>query len=342
MFLKNGWYAALWSNELETEKPVARTYLNEKVVLFRTVAGVAGALEDCCIHRAAPLSLGEVKGDCLACGYHGFEFDTSGQCVKVPGEDRIPPDARVKSYAVHEKCGVVWIWMGDPAKADISQVPDLPWLESPDWVATPGYLYVKTNYQFLVDNLLDLTHVAYVHRSTIGADYNAEALTPTKTERFENGVKVGRWMLNAVPPPLFVKAGGFTTNVDRWQWVTWKPPSTVFLDVGCATVNTGAPEGDRSQGISIWSNHLIAPETETTTHYMFAFARNFQLDNDEMSKILYEGSKFTFEEDVIFLERVQANRDKGELDGLVHITADAAQLQARRILNQMISAEQEA
>ncbi|MFM1814397.1 MAG: hypothetical protein RLZ98_1092 [Pseudomonadota bacterium] len=338
MFLKNGWYAALWSKDLGG-KPVGRTYLGEKVVLFRTTSGKAAALEDSCIHRAAPLSLGEVKDECLACGYHGLEFDTTGQVVRVPGETRIPPGAKIKSYPVHEKWGVVWIWMGDHAKADVGKVPSLPWLESDEWVATPGYLHVKCNYQYLVDNLLDLTHVAYVHRNTIGAD-PAEATTPTKTERTEDGVKVGRWMLDVKPPPLFVKAGGFNTNVDRWQWVTWQPPSTVFLDVGCATANTGAPEGDRSKGISIWSNHLIAPETETTTHYMFAFARNFQLDNEEMSKTLFEGSKFTFEEDVVFLEAVQRNRQVGELDGLVHITADAAQLQARRMLAQLIEAEQ--
>jgi phenylpropionate dioxygenase-like ring-hydroxylating dioxygenase large terminal subunit len=152
-------------------------------------------------------------------------------------------------------------------------------------------------------------------------------------------VRVGRWLIDVTPPPLFAKAGNFRGKVDRWQFVTWKPPSTVYLDVGCAETGTGAPEGDRSKGISIWSNHLITPESERSSHYLFSFARNFRLADSEMSKLLYEGSKATFLEDAEMLEGVQGNRIGGSLDGLIDLTADAAQLQARRILKSMISAE---
>jgi phenylpropionate dioxygenase-like ring-hydroxylating dioxygenase large terminal subunit len=297
-----------------------------------------GALEDCCCHRAAPLSMGELSGEYLACGYHGLKFDVSGRCVEVPGQADVPANAKVRSYPVHEKNNIVWIWMGGADKADPTKIPDLPWLSDPKWAATPGRLYVKTNYQFIIDNLLDLTHVAHVHKKTIAGDPR-EATTPTKTERLNDGVRVGRWMLDFVPPPLFAKAGNFTENVDRWQWVTWHPPGTVYLDVGCAKAGTGAPQGDRSQGISIWSSHLITPETVHSSHYMFGFSRDFKTDDQEMSKLLFEGSRATFLEDVEFLEAVQANRDGGSLDGLIHITADAAQLQARRMLNTMIGAE---
>ena len=146
-------------------------------------------------------------------------------------------------------------------------------------------------------------------------------------------------MIDFVPPPLFAKAGNFVTNVDRWQHVTWKAPATVYLDVGCATHGTGAPEGDRRQGISIWATHLVTPETETSSHYLFCFARNFKLGDEAMSKLLYDGSRATFMEDVEILELQQANVDGGSIDGLVDITADAAQLQARRMLRQMMAAE---
>jgi phenylpropionate dioxygenase-like ring-hydroxylating dioxygenase large terminal subunit len=337
MFLRNGWYAAIWSKDLK-EAPVARTFLNDNVVLFRNASGQAAALEDCCCHRAAPLSKGEVAGEYLMCGYHGLKFDIHGACVEVPGQAVIPRNAKVRSYPVHEKRGVVWIWMGDPAKADAGAIPDLYWLDDPNWTATPGYIHLKSNYQFLLDNLLDLTHVAYVHKKTIAGDPR-EATTPTKTERLPDGVKVGRWMLGFKPPPLFAKAGNFTGDVDRWQFVTWKPPATVYLDVGCAKAGTGAPQGDRSQGISIWSSHLITPETENSSHYMFCFARNFSVGDPEMSRLLYEGSRATFLEDAEMLEAVQQNRVGGSLEGLVDIAADAAQLQARRMLDQMIKAE---
>jgi len=337
MFLRNGWYAALWSHELK-ETPVAKTFLGEKVVLFRGAGGRAGALEDRCCHRAAPLSLGEVSGDYLACGYHGLKFDANGLCVEVPGQDHVPPGARVRSYPVHEKWNVVWIWMGEVAKSDVAKIPDMAWLSDPKWTTTPGRLYVKSNYQFIIDNLLDLTHVAHVHKKTLAGDPR-EATAPTRTERLDNGVRVGRWMLDFVPPPLFASAGNFNGNVDRWQFVTWHPPGIVYLDVGCARAGTGAPQGDRSQGISIWSSHLVTPETKHSSHYMFCFARDFKLDDAEMSKLLFEGSKATFLEDVGFLEAVQTNRVDGSLDGLIHVAADAAQLQARRMLDTMIAAE---
>ena len=257
----------------------------------------------------------------------------------MPGQAEVPSGAKVRSYPVAEKWNVVWIWMGDPAQADPAKIPDMPWLSDPKWTTTPGRLHVNSNYQFIVDNLLDLTHVSYVHKNTLAGDPR-EATTPTKTERLNDGVRVGRWMLDFAPPPLFAKAGNFTGTVDRWQFATWHPPSTVYLDVGCAKAGTGAPQGDRSQGISIWSSHLVTPETEHSSHYLFCFARDFGQGDEQMSKMLFEGSKATFMEDVEFLEAVQGNRTGGSLDGLIHITADAAQLQARRMLTGLIGAEQ--
>lgn len=337
MFVKNGWYAAGWSQDLG-EKPVGRTLLGEKVVLFRGADGTAGALEDRCCHRAAPLSIGEVVGNDLMCGYHGLRFAADGRCTDIPGQTEIPARANIRSYRLVERWNVLWIWMGDPAKADPAKIEELPWLDSPEWTATPGYLYLKANYLLLIDNLLDLTHVAYVHKRTIAGDPR-EATTPTKTERVENGIRNGRWMIDFLPPPLFAKAGGFTSNVDRWQQVTWKAPATVYLDVGCAKTGTGAPQGDRSQGISIWSTHLTTPETETSTHYFFCFARNFKLGDEAMSKLLYEGSKVTFMEDLEVLERQQQNVDGGSIEGLLDIQNDAAQLQMRRMMRQMMAAE---
>ncbi len=336
-FPKNCWYTAIWSEEL-ADKPVARTILGEEVVLFRGQNGKAAALEDRCCHRAAPLSLGAVAGDNLRCGYHGLIFDTEGRCVLIPGQDSIPASARVRSYPIVERWNVVWIWMGDPALADAGRIVELPWLDSPEWAATPSYLHLKVNAQLLVDNLLDYTHVSYLHANTIAGDPR-EATTPTKTERLNDGVRVGRWMIDFKPPPLFAKAGGFTGNVDRWQHATWKPPSVVYMDVGAARTGTGAPEGDRSQGISIWSTHLVTPETDASCHYHFGFARNFQIDDAAMSKMLFEGARNTFLEDKDMLEAQQKKISAGDLDNMIHINADAAQLQARRMLADLVRAE---
>ena len=136
-FPLNAWYAAAWDAELRHEL-FPRTVANKKIVLYRRSDGRPVALEDACWHRLLPLSKGRLKGDELVCGYHGLKFDVGGQCVEVPGQSLVPRGARVRSYPVREKWSVAWIWMGDPAKADESKIPNLPWLADPGWTATPG------------------------------------------------------------------------------------------------------------------------------------------------------------------------------------------------------------
>ena len=337
MFLKNAWYPASWSKDL-TSEPIARTLLNQPLVFFRTLNGQAVALDDRCCHRAAPLSLGKVVGEYLQCGYHGLKFDSRGTCVEVPGQTAIPPGSFVRSYVICEKWSVAWIWMGDPALADKSKIPDLPWLDDPGWTLAPGYLHLQANYQLIIDNLLDLTHLSYLHLKTLAGDPR-EATLPIKTERLKDGVHVSRWLLDIKPPPLFARAGNFSGNVDRWQLITWKPPSVVFFDIGCAKAGTGAPHGDRSQGISMSTNHLLAPETETSTHYLFGYTRNFALNDEQMTKLLFDGSVVTYLEDKTMLEAQQKRLSGGTLDKTIDINADAPSLQFRRMLNRLIDAD---
>ncbi|MGH7091634.1 MAG: Rieske 2Fe-2S domain-containing protein, partial [Stellaceae bacterium] len=229
MFLRNAWYAAAWTKDLR-DAPLARTVLGEELVLFRA-QGRAAALEDRCCHRAAPLSRGRMVPEGLQCGYHGLKFDGAGDCVEIPVQTKIPPGARVRAYPVTEKWKLAWVWMGDPAKADVEAIPALPWLDEPGWTVTPGYLRLEANGQLLIDNLLDFSHVTYLHPNTLAGDPR-EATAPVKTERVPGGLKVGRWMVDYEPPPLFAAAGGINGRCDRWQFANWRPPSLVFMDVG--------------------------------------------------------------------------------------------------------------
>src|SRR5262245_18501039 len=120
-FLRNCWYVAAWIGDLGA-KPLGRRILNEPVVLWRTAGGKPVAFADRCAHRAAPLSRGECVDGNLRCGYHGLQFNAAGACVNVPGQDRVPPDASVRTYPVVERWNAVWIWMGDPARADAALV----------------------------------------------------------------------------------------------------------------------------------------------------------------------------------------------------------------------------
>ncbi len=98
MFLRDNWYVAAFGADVAA-KPVARRICGRPVVLFRTAGGEAVALEDRCIHRGMPLSLGgECEGDIIRCPYHGLEFGKTGRCVKIPGQAAVPDGAAVLDY----------------------------------------------------------------------------------------------------------------------------------------------------------------------------------------------------------------------------------------------------
>ncbi len=337
-FVRNAWYIAAWADDVTRSAPLGRTLLNEPLVLWRTEDGIPVALEDRCCHRHVPLSLGRITGRTLQCGYHGLEFDATGQCVKIPGQARIPPGAHVPAFPAVERHRWIWVWMGDPGRADPGQIPDYRWLDSPDWTAPVGEFHLKAHYQLLVDNLLDFSHLQFVHRRTIGTDAIADI--PSSTERCENRLEITRWIMDSPPPPLFDRAyGGFGGNVDRWMNCSYTAPSSVTFDIGCALAGTGAPEGDRSQGIEIRSLHGITPETDRTTLYFWGYARNFRLDDDALTELLAKGASATFAEDVEVLAEQQAMLDRSGRTGFVDIGGDSAGLLARRLVAAQLAAE---
>ncbi len=325
-FLKNSWYVAAWDREI-TRTPMPRTLLDEAVVFYRKENGTPVALEDRCCHRQLPLSMGRLEGDDLRCGYHGLLFDCSGSCIEIPGQATVPSQARVRSYPLKEKFGWVWIWMGDPAKADPSLIPNWWWAEHPQWAfSRPDMIHVKCNYQLVSDNVLDVTHLAYVHASSIGASSITEF--PASTEREERLVRLTRWIRDRPPPPLYKKAGGFPGNVDRWQIVEHEPP--------CFTVNfAGCQDAERK--IDLMALSAPTPETERTTHYFFGFVRNFGLKDVEIERLCGPEMVKVFREDIPVLEAQQRNLDLGA--PRVDIAVDAAPMAARRMLRSLIERE---
>ena len=162
MFLKNSWYIAAWGEEVGRSL-IRRIILNEAVVLYRKENGDPVAFEDACPHRKLPLSMGELIGDTIQCGYHGLTFNCDGACVKAPGMDRIPPKALVKSYPVCERWELIWIWMGDPSLADVRKIIDIPYYDEPDWGINRGpAMDIDCDYRYMTDNLVDPSH-GYVH-----------------------------------------------------------------------------------------------------------------------------------------------------------------------------------
>jgi phenylpropionate dioxygenase-like ring-hydroxylating dioxygenase large terminal subunit len=325
-FLRNSWYVAAWDREV-TRQLLARTFLGEPVVLYRKEDGGVVALEDRCCHRQLPLSMGRIEGDELRCGYHGLKFDASGKCVEIPGQAGIPPQAKVRAYPVAEKFSWVWIWMGDPAKADRALIPNWWWADHPEWAFTrPDRVRLECNYQLIADNVLDVTHLAYVHAGSIGAPSITEF--PGTVEREERLVRFTRWIKDRPSPPLYQRAGGFAGNVDRWQIVEHVPP--------CFTVNfAGCKDAERK--IDLMALSAPTPETERSTHYFFGFVRNFGLGDAETERICAVDMVQVFNEDFPVLEAQQRNMDARL--SRIDISVDAAPMAARRMLQAMIEKE---
>lgn len=330
MFLKNCWYVAAFADELAT-KPLARTLLNEPVVLFRQLDGTPTALEDRCCHRGLPLAHGAVVPEGIQCGYHGLIFNAGGRCVRIPGQDNIPAAACVTSYPIHERDGLVWIWLGDPAKADTADIVRYPWHNEPGWAHKGKRNEVKARHGLVVDNLLDLTHVGYVHKSTIGGQPDAHSNAEMTTSRTDNSVSVLRWLRNSLPPPTYKLAAGFEGRVDRWTEIEFKP-GVITIYAGAKDVGTGAYEGNREGGFYLRSLHAVTPETERTAHYFWTIAHLVRPGMPELTERVYQEIDAAFAEDKIIIEAQFARLEQRPEPRLLDIRTDGPSLQARRII----------
>ena len=338
MFLRNVWYVAAWDDEVGPD-PLARTLLNEPIVIYRGDDGEPVALEDRCCHRHLPLHLGRVEGGNIRCGYHGLLFDRHGQCISVPGQTAVPPGAEIKSYPVVERYRWIWIWMGDPAMADPTLIPDYHWLVDPAWGSKGSMFHVDCHYQLVMDNLLDPSHIAFVHADTIG---NAPVVdkVKVKTERDGDVIRVTRWTLDAPPAPTYAQAGNFTGNIDRWQITEAIPPCFIRHDSGGAPAGAGAPEGDRSRAIGFYNFDAITPVTETSCYFFWACAHDFKPDDPDVTDWYYGQIYKANQEDVEILEAQQAAMSRAPGAAEVDINFDNGPLQARRVVDERRRTEQ--
>lgn len=167
--IHNQWYAILESREVKSGKPVGVMRMGEKLVAWRDPSGEVSLMVDRCPHRGVALSMGKIQGDCIQCPFHGFEFDHHGDCRLVPanGNNAIPPKAlHVLSYPSREEHGFIYIWWG---KAQESY-PPVPFFESigPELIYATITDHWATHYSRAIENQLDVVHLPFVHRSTIG------------------------------------------------------------------------------------------------------------------------------------------------------------------------------
>ncbi|MEO8546391.1 MAG: aromatic ring-hydroxylating dioxygenase subunit alpha, partial [Burkholderiaceae bacterium] len=336
-YLRNTWYVAALSPDIgRALKPVK--LLGEAIVLYRTEDGKAVALEDACPHRKLPLSMGRIKGDAVECGYHGLTFDRSGACIDAATQTRIPPFAKVRSYPASDRYGLLWLWMGDPALADENAIIDIPTCNNPGWSMTKGdSMLIECNYLWMVDNLLDPSHVAWVHRSSFagaGTDNTPMQITADAT-----GVVNSRWMRDQPPPPFYAPLVKFKGNADRLQHYEVQYPA-LAVNMGIYTpAGKGGPDmvadADTYRMISY---HFLTPIDEDNTQYFWLQHRNTDPHDQDITRKVAAGAKAAFEEDRAILRAVHQGM-KHKTTPNTGLLLDAAASRFRKGLADLIARE---
>lgn len=337
-FLKNTWYVAAWSHEIAADTLLARTVIRTPLLLWRDASGRVRVLEDRCCHRAAPLSKGRREGDCIRCMYHGLLFDAEGRCREIPSQDFIPPAARVRAFPVVERCKWIWVWMGDPALADDSLIPDTHTLDDPGWRGTPGYMHYDAGYLLITDNLLDFSHLSYVHEKTLGGSARYAAIRP-KITRGPRSVRVERWLLDDEPAPFLRKIKTWQGNVDRWNIYDVVLPGILLMDSGSAPAGSGAPEGRRVDAAEFFGCQAVTPETEATTHYFYQQSHRFALDDPSVTENLTASVRAGFLEDRDMILAQQRILDLNPDAPMLAMRMDAALASFRALVERAIAAE---
>lgn len=336
MFLRNSWYVAAWDYEIGQDGLFHRRILNESILLYRTADGSVVALDNRCCHRHAPLSAGRKEGDCVRCMYHGLKYDPTGRCIEVPGQTVVPSVLQVRSYPVLESGRWVWIWMGDPTLADPALIPDTHALDHPDWRGKPGYMHYDANYLLISDNLLDFSHLSYVHAATLGGSERIAETLP-KVERLTRGVKVSRHVANSPIAPYQAGFANFTGPVNRYWIYEYLVPGILLMDSGSEPVDLEKTPGARP--LRFKGCQALTPESLTTTHYFFMQAHGFALDDESVTLDVYQSIVAAFQEDRRMIEAQQAMITASTPREFIALRSDTALAHFRKVLDELLESE---
>lgn len=349
-WLRNCWYVIAWDHEIPPadagrDVPLFnRIVLGESILVYRTADGRIVALEDRCCHRLAPLSRGRREGDCIRCGYHGLMFDAQGACVDAPGLASVPPKARVRTYPVAVRNRWVFVWPGDPAQADPALLPDNFSCDHPDWRNRPGYLHYDTPYLLICDNLLDFSHLSYVHEHSLGgstrialARADIEPVPGPNAAWPRTGIKVTRRVPDCPPPPFYQRFRTFDTNIDRWFVYEFLLPGTLLMHSGGRPVGD-APD-DLSRAVRLHSCQTLTPETPTSTHYFFQQSHVAGQGDERVTQSIYDSLVGAFNEDRDMITAQHRSILRSPDAPMQPLAMDSALLQFRRLLDERLAIE---
>jgi phenylpropionate dioxygenase-like ring-hydroxylating dioxygenase large terminal subunit len=333
----NCWWVAALASEVG-ESLLGRWLLDTPVLLYRTSAGRAVAIEDRCPHRAAPLSLGCRKGDDVQCGYHGFTFGPDGACTKIPSMKTVISTVRVRSFPIIESGPYVWIYLGDPAAIDsVPPPPTLDWATSEDFAVVQGRMEVAGNYMLLKENVLDLTHFGYVHASTFGI---TDWVDPPRVSADENTVTYHQsFVRSPLPLPFAVPLGRpVGAPFNRENYGSFVSPALQIAAVDFIDPDRTDPDAIAGK---FRIAHATTPIDATHMYYFYLLGRDHG-KSPEMMEQFAALSRKGFAEDERIIEAVQSvmSRDPRDSQSLeVSVRADTAGVHARRIVQRWMQRE---
>lgn len=294
-FLTNCWYVAGFSAEFSREHLRSRTILGKPVVLYRRQDGAAVALDDRCPHRSFPLSRGRLDHGSIVCGYHGLRYGPNGRCLEVPGRPGEPRGIAVRSYPMCETGPLVWIWMGSEEPKPLPS--GLDWISDGErWPSSRGYFHLPANYISLHENLLDLTHLTFLHASSFGTPDYALAPYTVSTDEEQGRFAIHRSVIPTKLPPVWAQPTGLTDrNAARVTRSEFHSPA-IHIVTACF-YDCDLTESDR-QEFRIATAHLVTPETPQSTHYFIHHGRDFALTDPAVTQFMHQQLFAAFQEDV--------------------------------------------
>lgn len=338
-YVRNAWYVAAWAEDIAVGEPQAVMILEEPIVIWRDEAGAVHALEDRCVHRLAPLSLGRCEGPHLRCMYHGFLFDKEGQVVAIPGLADVPPTARVKRYRVVEQDTWIWVWMGESHLADESLVPRVHGIDDPAWVLRHGQLDYAAEARLINDNLTDFSHLSFVHAQSFGAN-ELFASAQTTVTPIERGVRIDRWAKNQ--PPL-----GMVDSPDRFDaYLNYD-----YLVPGILTLtSTIFPPGtferigyvDPPPGLEVlqmYSAQAVTPTGRRSSRYFFSNGARAPAEAPFVD-FLWEVTLKAFAEDNVIIEGQQRIVDLDPDRRIMPAPGDKGTVLFNRLVDRLVREEQ--
>ena len=336
-YVRNAWYVAAWTRELEPGKPAAFSILGEPIVIYRTASGGVAALEDRCVHRLAPLSLGRCEGERLRCMYHGMLYEPDGRVCEIPGEQRIPARARVRAYPVIDRHDWIWVWMGDPAAADAALIPAAVGLSEPDWILGSGQMDYAAEARLICDNLCDFSHLSYVHTNSFGAS-ESWAKTRPRVIELPRGVRFERWIVGE--PRMRARGSG---RADVWSWYEFLVPGILLMSSAAYPEGTAAACGGNAPGAELekqgegitFTSQAVTPTGEKSARYFFSWGPRRDQGDEKLRDMLMGIAGQAFAEDRTMIEAQQRILDRTADPRILPTSADQGVILYNRVVERL-------